>query len=185
MALSPLESVTTLLADVRAGRPDAESRLFERVYGELRGLAAAYMRKERPDHTLQPTALVNEAAIRLLKGEHLKDLQNRSFFFAAMAQAMRRALVEHARKRRNTKDDLSIPVVEFDDRLVDILDLDEALTELTSINDRQGQAVMLRFFGGLPIKDIAEQLGVSPKTVEGDLRFARAWLRGRLSDNRD
>jgi RNA polymerase sigma-70 factor, ECF subfamily len=192
MSRTPQQEVTTILADIEAGQADAESRLVEVVYNELHGLAGQLMRHERPDHTLQPTALVNEALLRLLDADALKSLRNRGHFFSAAVRAMRQVLVEHARgkhaqKRGGNRERVPLEdvLIEFDGRNTAVLDLDGALRELAALSERQGEVVARRFFGGLSVKEIAEQLEVSVSTVENDLRIARAWLRSRLGDGTD
>jgi RNA polymerase sigma-70 factor (ECF subfamily) len=174
--------VTDLLAQLRLGNPQAEGRLIPLVYGELRRLAASYVRKERPDHTLQPTALVHEAYL------HLRDLreidwQSRSHFFALAAKLMRRILVDYARAHRARKRGGSRESVSLDDALVfslprseQFIALDEALTRLAEEDRRQSQIVEMRFFGGLDEEEIASLLGISTRTVKRDWRIAKAWL---------
>lgn len=180
--------VTQLLGRIDAGDGQAQADLLELVYEELRQVAGGFMRRERPDHTLQPTALANEAALRLLGQDALGKLHNRAHFFGAMAQAMRRVLVDHARaknaQRRGGEHqrvvlELAIDLAEVGDQ-IDLLALDEALRKLESLNERQAKVVELRFFGGLSVPEIAEHLDVSVSTVEKDWRLARAWLRGQL-----
>lgn len=184
------QQVTTLLDEVRAGHADAQRRLVELIYDELHRIADGQMRLERQEHTLQPTALVNEALVRLIEDGAFHQAPNRAYLFGAATQAMRRVLVDHARRRaagkrggdrkRTALDDA---LAQFDSQKIDILALDEALRELELLNTRQSRIVMLRFFGGLTISQIAEQLTVSVGTVEADFRVARAWLRGRLREN--
>jgi RNA polymerase sigma-70 factor, ECF subfamily len=175
-----------MLGELRAGRREVESRLIEAVYPELRRIARRYMRAERPTHTLQATALVNEAWLQLA-GSADMDWQNRSHFFAVAAQLMRRILVDHARQRKAWKRDgrrqrteLSDTLVICDDRLDEILLVDAALTRLAQWDPRQSKVVELRFFSGLTEDEAAEILGVSPSTVKRDWRMARAWLHGEL-----
>jgi RNA polymerase sigma factor (TIGR02999 family) len=145
------------------------------------------MRRERPGHTLQPSALVHEALLRLLDGDALADVPNRRYLFAAAAQAMRQVLVDHARRRhaaRRLGERIRLPLdealVTFEEQGLDVIALHDALDQLAESNPRQAQVVVLRFFGGLSIPEVAETLEVSDTTVEGDWRFARAWLHGRL-----
>lgn len=146
------------------------------------------MRNERPEHTLQPTALVNEAAARILQGASLADMKGREYFFAAMARAMRQVLVSHARTRNRLKRGGEYQRVPLDDAIdyveqeheFDLIALDDALNDLQQHSERHSEVVTLRFFGGLSIDDIAEHLGISGSTVVRDLRFARAWLGTRL-----
>jgi len=150
------------------------------------------MVRERPGHTLQTTALLNETLLRLLGGESLKEAADRDYFFGAAARAMRQVLVDHARKRAAVKrgghqqrlplDDLLDAAEEQD---LDVIALDEALGRLSEWNQRQSQVVTLRFYAGLSMKEIAATLGVGLSTVENDWRIARAWLRGQLSRRAD
>jgi RNA polymerase sigma factor (TIGR02999 family) len=180
-------SVTSLLRAWSAGDPEAERRLVPLVYGELRRRAGAYLRRERPGHTLQPTALVHEAWLRLA-GQDV-DWRNRSQFFGMASQLMRRILVDHARRRRAARrgGGLQVPLEEAmgapaeGDR-VDLIRLDEALTELAELDPRQGRIVELRFFGGLTTEETAGLLQVSPATIKRDWTVAKAWLLDRLRE---
>jgi RNA polymerase sigma factor (TIGR02999 family) len=179
--------LTAILGAVRAGNSDARDRLVRAIYGELRRTAGGLMRRERPDHTLQPSALVHEALLRLLSGQALADAPDRRYLFAAAAQAMRQVLVDHARRHRAAKrpgNRVRVPLdqalVAFEEQGLDVLALHEALEQLALAHPRPAQVVELRFFGGLSVPEVAEALGVSDTTVEGDWRFARAWLRGVL-----
>jgi RNA polymerase sigma-70 factor (ECF subfamily) len=176
-----------LLGEARAGHADARDRLVRAIYGELRHMAGGLMRHERPDHTLQPSALVHEALLRLLGGEALADVPDRRYLFAAAVRAMRQVLVDHARRRRALKRDgrrvrvpLDRALATLEERGLDVIALHEALEHLAREHPRQAQVVDLRFFGGLSIPEVAAALGVSDTTAEGDWRLARAWLRGRL-----
>lgn len=185
------EGVTELLGRVRGGDADARERLFDALYGELRRVAAGMMSQERRDHTLQPTALVHEAAARLIGPGAIDDMQNRAQFFGAMGRAMRCVLVDHARgkmrkkrggeERKRAPLDETMAIVETQIQ-ADMLSLEEALAELEVANSRQGKVVELKFFVGLAIDEIAEVLDVSPRTVQGDWKVARAWLRRRLHE---
>lgn len=180
--------VTRLLNAASSGDAVAMSSLFDVLYRELRRLAVAAMRAERRDHTLQPTALVHEAFMRLAD-EHT-SLQNRHHFFGVAAIAMRRILVEHARARHAAKrgghaprvaiDDVDVPAAEVADGL-DIAALDDALTRLSAIDGRQARIVELRFFAGLTVEETAAVTGLSPRTVKRDWRMSRAWLRREMS----
>lgn len=181
--------LTHWIALARDGDATARQNLIDAVYAELRRIAGGFMRRERPDHTLQPTALVNESLLRLLEGEALRDVRDRAYLFAAAAQAMRRVLVDHARARFAAKrggaaarQPLDALVEQIEDQSVDLLGLDEALEALRSLSQRQYDVVMLRFFGGLSVPETAEHLDVSVGTVENDFRIARAWLRSRFPD---
>lgn len=187
MAGDSQSEITTVLGDIRAGRAEAKKRLVELVYEELRRLAHQVMRTERAGHTLQPTALVHEGLLRLLDGETLANAPNRAYFFAAAAHAMRRVLVDHARKRAASKRGGDYERVTLDEVLdslerqsVDVLALNAALDELAARHERQSKVVVLRFFGGLTMPEIAHQLDVSVGTVENDWRIAKAWLHGEL-----
>jgi RNA polymerase sigma factor (TIGR02999 family) len=177
--------VTRLLFELQQGREGAADQLVPLVYLELRDLAVHYMRAERADHTLQPTALVHEAYMRLVDQRNA-SWQNRSHFFGIAAQAMRRILVDHARRKRASKREggervtLDESVAEAQERSVDVLALDDALTKLAALDPRQAKVVELRFFGGLDIEQTAESLGVSPATVKRDWTFARAFLQREM-----
>lgn len=179
--------VTLLLRDLSGGEDAGTERLLPLLYEELHRQAETFMSRERPGHTLQPTALVHEAYIRLSResGQKWKD---RAHFLAIAAIAMRRILVDHARARSTQKRGAGCSLVTLVDSLtseapqsVDLLALDEALTRLSRLDARQGRVVELRFFGGLKIEETAEILDVSPKTVKRDWRHAKAWLRRELT----
>jgi len=157
------------------------------VYGELRRIAARYLRHERPDHTLQPTALVHEAYVKLIDQRHAR-WQNRAQFFGVAAQLMRRILVDHARAHVAAKRGGGVSPVTLMDaagaspaRGVDVIALDEALTCLTRLYPDQGRLVELRFFGGLTIEETGEAMGLSPATVKRQWAVARAWLLHNLN----
>ena len=152
------------------------------VYEELRGLAAAYIRRERAGHSLQPTALVHEAFLRLIDAQGV-ELRDQRHFFAIAANTMRRVLVEHARTRNAAKRGggshrVTLTGLHASDRQTDleVIALDEAMERLAEIDPRQAKIVELRFFGGLTVDEVAENLGVSKRTVESDWTLARAWL---------
>lgn len=174
--------ITELIADWRGGREDAFDKLFALVYDELRSLASGYMRRERADHTLQTTALVNEAYLKLV-GHKDSVLENRLHFFAVAAKVMRQILIDHARSRQKVKRgagavriSLDEAMVMSDERAADLLALDDALKELAAIDQRKSRVVELRFFGGMTIEETAEFLGISFNTVVRDWEMARAWL---------
>jgi RNA polymerase sigma factor (TIGR02999 family) len=181
------EGITQLLIDWSKGDQAALEKLMPLVYDELRRLASNYLRRERASHTLQPTALVNEAYLKLVDQRNAK-WQNRAQFFGISAQLMRRILVDHARqhqaaKRGGSKQQrLSITSAErvVKQPEIDLLALNEALDELTILDPQQAQIVELKFFGGLSIEETAEVLGISHATVERDWKMARAWLRRQL-----
>jgi RNA polymerase sigma factor (TIGR02999 family) len=181
------DHLTALLDAARSGQEGAQDRLVQAIYDELRRVAGGLMRHERPGHTLQPSALVHEALIRLLSGDALTDLPDRRHLFTAAACAMRRVLVDHARHRRAAKRDpgrarapLDEAVAYCEEQDLDVVALHEALDGLAKEHPRPAQVVDLRFFGGWAIPEVAEVLGVSDTTVESDWRFARAWLRNWL-----
>ncbi|MFG0319305.1 MAG: sigma-70 family RNA polymerase sigma factor [Planctomycetota bacterium JB042] len=185
---SEAPDVTRLLAECRDGADDALERLFPIIYDQLRGLADRHLAKERGDHTLQPTALVHEAWIRLVDQQN-RDWRNRSHFLCVAAMAMRRILVNHAvakkaRKRGGTrrKVELDEALVVFEERAEDLVALDEALKRLEEKDERKARVVEMRFFAGLGEQEIAESLGVTTRTVERDWRMARAWLKARLEE---
>ncbi|HEY6549458.1 MAG TPA: ECF-type sigma factor [Vicinamibacteria bacterium] len=189
MAAPPDEgsrTVTRLLAAWGRGSEEAREHLFALVYAELRRRARAQLRRESSGHTLRPTALVNEAYLRLA-GQDRAAWQNRSQFFAVASCMMRRVLVDHARAKRAGKRPDGRARVELNEGLkstapreVDLVALDQALDELAQLSARPSQVVELRYFGGLDVPEAAGVLGVSVATVERDWRFARAWLRRRL-----
>ena len=189
MTLAPGD-VTQLLADLQDGRPDAAPQLIPLIYDELRRLARRQMRHERPDHTLQATALVHEAYLRLVNDSQ-RTWQNRTHFIAVAAQVMRRILVDHARARRTSKRGGAPQRVPLEEALLfseeqsdELVVLDEALERLARFDERQSRVVDLRFFGGLTVDETAEVLGVSSKTVERDWNVARAWLHREVSKTR-
>jgi RNA polymerase sigma factor (TIGR02999 family) len=178
---SSSNEVTALLAQWRGGDPNALQNLVPLVYGELRRLAHHYLRSERSEHTLQSTALVHEAYLRLVN-QDLNALQNRAHFFAVAAQLMRQVLVDFARARGAVKRNAGV-TLSLDEAIavtpskdVDLLALDEALRRLAQLSERQSRIVELRFFGGLSIEDTSQVLNVSSATVERDWNTARAWL---------
>ena len=174
--------VTQLLIRLRAGDRAAEATLIPLVYAELRRLAAQYLRGERADHTLQPTALVHEAYIQLTK-LHEVDWQSRSHFFATAAMVMRRILVDHARGQQAAKREGFRNAISLDEALVasprrsaEVIALDEALDRLAELDARRSKIVELRFFGGMSEEEIGVILGVTARTVRRDWRVAKAWL---------
>jgi len=183
---SPQE-VTQLLLAWGNGDPTALEKLTPLVHEELRRLAHHYMRQENPGHTLQTTALVNEAYLRLVDAANVQ-WQSRVHFFAISARLMRRILVAYARRRRFLKRGGAMRRVSLDqalavshERMADLVALDDALTTLTAMDSRQGQVVELRFFGGLSVEETAEVLEVSAETVMRDWKVAKLWLLGELS----
>jgi RNA polymerase sigma factor (TIGR02999 family) len=182
------EDVTVLLNAVGAGEPDAAGKLLELVYDDLRRLAAVYLQNERNAQTLQATALVHEAYLRLVDWENV-SWQNRAQFFAVAAQVMRRVLVDHARAKQAQKRDYGQKVA-FDEAVsfpaqkeVDLLILDEALMSLEKVDARQAKIVELRFFGGLSLAETAHVLNISETTVKREWAFAKAWFQRQLTRN--
>ena len=179
---------TELLLAWGRGERAAKDALVPLVQDELRRLARHYMAHERANHTLQPTALVNEAYVRLMGQAGDRDFDSRSHFVAIAAQHMRQILVDYARRRLAAKRGGGVTVVSLDDarvasdpRSVDLLALDDALQKLAAVDARKAQAMELKFFGGLEMAEIARVLGVSVKTIEKDVRLGAAWLRSALS----
>ncbi len=192
MAGATRPDVTLLLAQARDGDERARDDLIARVYGELRRVADGLMRRERPDHTLSPTAVVHEAVIKLLGEAALDRAADRSYLFAAAARAMREVLIDHARRRATTRRGggrrrvpLDAVVDYFEDQGLDLVAVHEALDRLAELSGRQAQVVTLRHFGGLTVPEIAEALEVSVGTVERDWRIARAWLSNQLRGEGD
>jgi RNA polymerase sigma-70 factor (ECF subfamily) len=186
--MSDPDEVTQLLKAMASGDQSAAERLLPLVYAELHRLATSYMRRERQDHTLQPTALINEAYIRLAKG-HL-DWQNREHFIGVAANTMRRVLVDHARGHKAKMRGGELRRVELDEALVvseeraeEMLELDDALNELMEVNPRQARVVELRYFGGLSVEQIAGVLAIAPRSVKRDWAVARIWLFNKLRTN--
>ncbi len=183
------KDVTILLNQINNGDSAAPEELLPLVYDELRKLASGYLKNERPDHTLQATALVHEAYLRLVDWEKV-SWQNRSHFFAVSAQVMRHILVDHARKKKAEIHGGNLQKLALDEaisfsnsREVDLVDLDDALQDLEKLDERQSKIVELRFFAGLSIEETAHALGVSTMTVSLDWNFAKAWLYRRLSND--
>ncbi len=181
------DEVTHFLQELSGGRADAVERLLPLVYDELRALADRYLQRQPADHTLQPTALVHEAYIRLVGDAHA-DWSGRVHFFRVAAKAMRRILIDHARRRCSAKrggdrrkmplDDV-LAIADYRDEYV--MALDEALAELAGIDEQLVQLVELRFFGGLSIEETSQVLGVSPTTVKRWWQIARGWLHREIS----
>jgi RNA polymerase sigma factor (TIGR02999 family) len=182
--------ITQVLADLNAGDAAAHDRLLSAVYDELRELARGYLRRQRAGHTLEPTALVHEAYVRLIQQDH-PGYQSRVHFFAVAAKAMRQLLIDHARRKGAAKRGEGWERITLSELRsartsdIDLLDLDEALGELGRLDAQQCRIVELRFFGGLTIEETAEEVGVSTATVEREWRSARAWLSARLSSDVD
>ena len=176
--------VTDLLQEWGRGQPGALADLIPLVYEELRGVAANYLKGERPGHTLQPTALVHEAFLRLLDQKKVV-WENRAHFFAIASRMMRRVLVDHARRRAAAKRDgqafrVDIPLAVSPESDPDLITLDDALTRLEKLDPAQARVVELRFFGGLTVEETAEVTGTSPATVKREWQTARAFLRREI-----
>jgi RNA polymerase sigma factor (TIGR02999 family) len=182
--------LTALLVAWSEGDESARSGLIDAVYAELRALARGYLRRERPDHSLPPTALVHEAFLKLVDQRHV-SWQNRAHFFAIAARLMRRILVDHARTRDAAKRDggRKVPLAEdiatIDPANVDLLDLDAALEKLARVDPRHSDLIELRFFGGLTVDEAAAVVGVAPATADRDWALARAWLFRELRGHRE
>jgi RNA polymerase sigma factor (TIGR02999 family) len=185
-----MRDVTLILSRIDAGDPAAAEQLLPLVYEELKNLAAAKLAHEKPGHTLQATALVHEAYLRLVgPSEHAQDWNSRGHFFGAAAEAMRRILVESARRRARVKHGGGCDRIEIDPSLIatpevpeDLLALDSALDRLTDRDPKAAEIVKLRYFAGLTIPQAAEVLGVSPRKADFLWAFARAWLRTAIED---
>jgi RNA polymerase sigma-70 factor (ECF subfamily) len=184
--------ISLILARVRAGDDDARGEVITRIYEELRQVASRMMRRERAGHTLSPTAVVHEAVVRLLDEAVFDRASDRDFLFAAAARAMREILVDHARRRAAARRGgewervpLDSLVEYFEAQDVDVSEIHEAIVRLTALDERQGQAITLRYFGGLTVSEVASALGISVATVERDCRLGRAWLHGQLRRGRD
>jgi len=188
--MDPQYEMNQLLLEWTKSREQSLPELFEAIYNDLRQIARAYMRRERPDHTLQTTALVNEAYVRLFHGQPFR-WENRKHVFCAMAQTMRRILIDHARshqagrhggEQRRLSLDEAIAVAE--ERSPQLMALDEALQRLGKLHPRQEDVVNLRFFVGLTVEEAAAVLGISADTAKLDWRFAKAWLQRELRKTR-
>jgi RNA polymerase sigma factor (TIGR02999 family) len=183
----PVGDITRLLQRVSSNRGEGLDQLMEAVYAELRRQAARYLRRERNNHTLQPTALVNEAFMKLVDQRNVQ-WQNRAHFFGIAAQAMRRIVIDHARARQRVKRGgvqqavtLDEAMIAGESRSIDVLALDEALTRLSRLDERQARIVELRYFAGLSVEETAEVTGLSPATVKREWAMARAWLHAELT----
>lgn len=183
------QNITELLHEWRNGKKDAFDQLFPFVYDELRRRASAYLRNERKGHTLQTTALVNEAYLKLFDQNEL-EYEDRNHFFAIAANAMRRILVDYARARKRRKrggkdENLPLDEVRFvptNEKSVDLVALDEALNELAEFDERQAKVVELKYFGGMTNDETSEVLDISNVTVRRDWNIAKAWLHQRIKN---
>ena len=180
--------VTQLLGAIDQGDAHAAEQLLPLVYSELRRLATRKMAQESPDHTLQPTALVHEAYVRLVGSDKAQQWDSRGHFYAAAAEAMRRILIEDARRKQTMKRGGGLVRWEFDEEFAlsepreqaDLLALDEALTKLAAVDPEAAQLVKLRFFAGLSVEEAAHSSGISPRTAKRNWSYARAWLRREM-----
>ena len=179
-----MHDVTRLLQQIDSGDPSAAEKLLPLVYNELRRLAAARMAAESPDHTLQATALVHEAYLRLVGGNEPQPWNGRAHFFGAAAEAMRRILVDHAKRKQAVRHgggvqraDGELAQIAAPSTGVDLVALDEALDLLAAYDSRKAELVKLRYFGGLSLREAADTLGVSESTADADWAYAKAWLR--------
>jgi len=190
MTSQPADDITLMLFELTDGNQDVVDQILPHIYGELRRLAGSYLRRERSDHTLQPTALVHEAYMKLVDQRQVK-WQNRAHFFGIAAQVMRRILMDHARKHKAEKRGGEADKLPLEDEILvvsttrsdQLLALDEALETLAKLDPQKAKIVELRYFGGLSIEETAEVIGVSVPTINRQWRTAKAWLYGQLSDN--
>jgi RNA polymerase sigma-70 factor, ECF subfamily len=183
----PPQEVTQLLVDWGNGNQAALDRLMPLVYTELRQLAHRYMRRERPGHTMQTTALIHEAYLRLVDQNQVR-WQHQAHFFGIAARLMRHILIEHARSHTRAKRGGGVGTISLDEaaivsqaRATELLALDDALERLATIDPRKSQVVELRFFGGLSVEEAAQVLNIAPNTVLRDWRMAKAWLRREIN----
>jgi len=186
-----MNEVTQILSQIELGDSAAAEQLLPLVYDELRQLAARRLANEQPGQTIQPTALVHEVYLRLVGAEQQQHWDSRGHFFAAAAQAMRRILVENARRKKSLKRggglqrvEVELEAIEGGSDSVELLALDEALTKLAAKDPRKAKLVELRFFSGLTMEQAASALGVSISTAQRDWTFARAWLHREIADER-
>ncbi len=184
-----MTDVTQILSQIESGDPTAAEQLLPLVYDELRKLAAARLAHEKPGQTLQATALVHEAYLRLVDTTKAQHWNSRGHFFAAAAEAMRRILVESVRRKKNAKHGGQFDRVELESghlavsgQSIDLIALDEALDALAERDSRKAQLVKLRYFAGLTIRQAAQALGISESTADADWAFAKSWLRVRIAD---
>lgn len=184
-----MPEVTHILSQIEAGDPSAAEQLLPLVYEELRKLAAARLAQEQPGQTLQATALVHEAYLRLVDTKHVQNWNSRGHFFAAAAESMRRILVENARRKRRLKrggDRAKIELEALDiaapKTSCDVLALDEALAQLVAVDSQAAELVKLRYFAGLTIPQAAEVVGISPRSADSRWAYARAWLLEKLRE---
>jgi RNA polymerase sigma-70 factor, ECF subfamily len=187
MSQEPRE-ITQMLLELTDGNEEVVNQILPHIYDELRRLASSYLRRERSNHTLQPTALVHEAYMKLIDQSRVK-WQNRAHFFGIAAQVMRRILMDHARKHTAEKrggDAELLPIEEeilivSHDKSAELVALDDALNQLAEMDERKAKIVELRYFGGLSIEETAEVLGVSVPTINREWRMAKAWLYSEIA----
>lgn len=184
-----MTDLTQILSQIEQGDPAAAEHLLPLVYDELRKLAAARMARESPNHTLQPTALVHEAYLRLVDAEQVKNWQSRAHFFAAAAEAMRRILVESARRKARLKHGGGLQRRPLDEaaeiagaQSPDVIAINEALEQLESVDEAAAKLVKLRFFAGMSVEQAAEALGMSTRSAYHTWDYARSWLRSQMQD---
>jgi RNA polymerase sigma factor (TIGR02999 family) len=183
-----MSDVTQILSRIESGDPTAAEQLLPLVYDELRKLAARKLAHEKPGQTLQATALVHEAYLRLVGAQHVQSWNSRGHFFGAAAEAMRRILVDSARRKASAKGGGGLERVELNEaemaelgRGIDLVSLDEALNKLASLDPRKAELVKLRFFTGLSIRQAADTLAISESTAGADWAFAKSWLRVEMA----
>lgn len=190
MSQQSSHEITQMLIELTDGNTEVVNRILPHIYDELRRLASSYLRRERSDHTLQPTALVHEAYLKLIDQKRVQ-WQNRAHFFGIAAQVMRRILMDHARKHGAEKrggDAEKLPIEEeilivSNGRSAELLALDDALEELAKMDPQKAKIVELRYFGGLSIEETAEVMGVSVPTINRQWRTAKAWLYGQIAND--
>lgn len=188
LSTSDLGEITGLLERIRQGEPHARHALLDTTYARLRAIAQNLLRRERPEHTLEPTALVHEIVVRLLDGTALPHLEDRSHYFAAVTLAMRHYLIDHERKRQTAKRGGGADRVPYQPSFAAVehlsgfspLELLDAVEALARVHERASQVVTLRFLAGFSLEETAARLEVSASTVEGDWKLAKAWLRRQL-----
>lgn len=185
-----MSQVTRILSDIEQGNQLASAQLLPLIYQELRQLAAAQLAQEKPGHTLQATALVHEAYLRLVDVKQAQNWNSRGHFFIAAAEAMRRILIENARQKKSLKRGGHLHQIDLDNKQLfssqqnlDLLDLNEALDELTARHPRQAEVVKLRYFAGLTIAETASALGIAESTADADWAYAKSWLYVRLQES--
>jgi RNA polymerase sigma factor (TIGR02999 family) len=187
-----MSEVTQILSAIAHGEPTAAEKLLPLVYDELRQLAAARLADEKPGQTLQPTALVHEAYLRLVAGTKAQNWNSRGHFFAAAAEAIRRILIENARRKgrlrrggdvRKESIDATEPAVAASTDPVDVLALSDALDRLAAASPRRAELVKLRYFAGMTVPEVARHLGISQSTAEADWTYAKAWLKREMGNS--